>query len=203
MVPIHDTDVAEERWSKAEWENYELWEKVELRLKRHKRLWILATGLLFVTLSAVPIMLERWPKWTTRSMAVLLGREVNRIKREAINDRSAYRIRFNQDAGLSYSIEKVPNCSETTGQVTRTGSLQPKDSENAYAWFDPAVAKEMGIPGLVKEFCYDYLAGSGSVLKGESVVGFGIIPVKDLAEKKLDRMSLLLLSGPSAEISFD
>ena len=50
MVPIHDTDVAEERWSQAEWENYELWEKVELKLKRKKQLWILATFLVFLAL---------------------------------------------------------------------------------------------------------------------------------------------------------
>lgn len=48
MVPIYDSDVAEERWSKAEWRNYELWEKLEQRQIRKKRLWIMATILVFL-----------------------------------------------------------------------------------------------------------------------------------------------------------
>ena len=35
MVPIYESDVAEERWSKSEWNHYELWEKVEQRVRRH------------------------------------------------------------------------------------------------------------------------------------------------------------------------
>ena len=27
MAPIYDTDIAQSRWDKADWENYELWEK--------------------------------------------------------------------------------------------------------------------------------------------------------------------------------
>src|SRR6185437_11560801 len=94
MVPIHDSDVGEQRWSKSEWENYELWEKVELRLKRQKRLWVFATIVIFLGLSAVPIVIERWPKWSSRSMAVTLAREINRMKRDSSIGRSAFRLRF-------------------------------------------------------------------------------------------------------------
>lgn len=203
MVPIHDTDVAQERWSKAEWENYELWEKVELRLKRHRRLWILATFFLFLTLSAVPIVFERWPKWMTRSAARSLAQEINRIKREASLDRAAYRLKFIREGELSYVVERLPNCFAEKGEVIRTDSLPPQGWQKPFSWVSTARGLELGVPGLVNEFCYDYLAGSGSVLKGESIVGFGIIPAKDLTEGRLDRLSILLLSGPSAEETFD
>ena len=65
MVPIHDTDLAQERWSQTEWEHYELWEKLEVKLSDVAR----PSGsaplpfLLFFILSSVPILIEHWPKW--------------------------------------------------------------------------------------------------------------------------------------------
>jgi hypothetical protein len=203
MVPIHDTDVAQERWARAEWENYELWEKVELRLKKHKRRWVLATITLFLILSAVPIVMDRWPKWVTRSVAVELAREINRIKREASIERTAYRIRFGAGDGLNYSVEKIPNCAAGSGPSVRNGSLNRTFFRSVSTWLAPPLGSEMGVPGLAISFCYDYLAGNGALVSGENVVGFGIIPVNDLAEKRLDRLTLLLLTGASAEISFD
>lgn len=203
MVPIHDTDVASERWSKAEWENYELWEKVELRLKRQKRIWIFATLVLFLVLSSVPIVMDRWPKWATRLAARNLAQELNRLKREAIKERAAYRIRFIEEGKLNYAVERLADCSAVQGELKRTDSLVSPSVSVLYASIFPLQAKELGIPGVVNEFCYDYLTGSGAIAKGESVVGFGIIPAKDLTEKRLDRLTVLLLSGPSAEMSFD
>jgi hypothetical protein len=57
----------------------------------------------------------------------------------------------------------------------------------------------LGVPGLLREICYD--PTQGSVLEENN--GFGVISVKDLTEKRLDRLTILLVSGPSAEISFD
>jgi hypothetical protein len=203
MVPIHDTDLAEERWSKAEWENYELWEKIELRLKRQKRLWIVATGIAFVALSAVPIVMDRWPKWTTRSLSRQLAQVINQVKREAISNRSAFRIRFVGDGNIDYVVEKLSSCTAAEGEKVRASSLGEGVKSSQYTWVSPNRGSELQVPGLVTDFCYDYLVGNGAILQGNPVVGFGIIPVNDLTEKRLDRLSLLLLSGSSAEISFD
>lgn len=203
MVPIHETDLAEERWSKAGWENYELWEKVELRLKRKKRLWIFATLLTFIILSAVPIVMDRWSKWVALSLARHLAQEVNWLKREASTNHTAFRLKFITHGKLNYVIEKVQNCFAPQGEIVRAGSLVTRSIFEGYTWVNPEEGTQLGVPGLVNEFCYDDLAGSGAVLKGESVVGFGVMSVKDLAEKKVDHLSILLLSGPSAEISFD
>lgn len=203
MVPLHDSDLANERWSQAEWENYELWEKVELRLQRKKRIWIAATVFVFILLSAVPITVDRWPKWTTRIVARHLAQEMNRIKREASIDRAAYRLKFNEDEKLAYTVEKVPNCNSSQGEVVRSGAFLDDSTKNKYVWLSTSKGSELGIPGLVGEFCYDYLLGSDAVFKGDSITGIGIIPANDLTLKRLDRLTLLIFSGPSAEISFD
>lgn len=202
MVPIHDTDVSEERWSQAEWENYELWEKVELRIKRHRRLWIVTTGILFLGLSAVPLGIDKFPKWTTRRIARKLAQELNQVKLDSIAAKGAIRIRFTGESNLNYIVEKPADCTSTSGEVVRTGSLTSKDG---YRLVSPETGVELGVPGLVKDFCYDYLKGSWNLSEQstEAVIGLGIIPVNDLSDKRMDRMTVLLLSGPSAEISFD
>jgi hypothetical protein len=203
MVPIHDTDVAEERWSQSEWENFELWEKVELRLKRQRRFWILGTLFLFLVFSSVPIVMDRWPKWMTRSAAGRLAKEVNRIKREASVDRVAYRIRLLENGKLNYVVERLQSCSSQLAQVVRSSSLIDSEKPESYTWIFQAKGNELGIPGLVDEFCYDAYQGSGSARNDNDLVGFGIIPIKDVPDKRVDRVSVLLLMGPSAEISFD
>jgi len=203
MAPIHDTDIAEERWSRGGWENYELWEKVEVRLRRQKRLWILATAVMFLSLSAVPIVMDRWPKWTSRAMTRKLAQEINHIKWEAIADRAAYRLRFVGEGHLDFIVEKLAQCSSPAGEIKRTGRLGSEETSNTYSWVSAEQAKNFAIPGIVSEFCYDPLQGNYAFLNGGAVVGFGIISVKDLSESRLDRLSVLLLSGPSAEISFD
>ena len=203
MVPIHDTDLAEERWSKAEWENYELWEKIELRLRRQKRLWILATFVLFIVLSSVPILIDRWPKWKTRSIARQLAQEVNRVKQEAIAARAAYRLRFVGDGKLDFVVERLASCTATEGEKIRTVSLVDGSKRDSFAWVNSSKGLELQIPGLVNEFCYDSLIGSVAPVQEKDMIAFGIMPVNDLTEKRIDRLSLLMLSGASAEISFD
>ncbi len=203
MVPIHDSDVGEQRWSKSEWENYELWEKVELRLKRKKRFWVLATVIVVVVFSAIPTVMDRWPKWQTRSATRHLAQEINTMKREAGIERTSYRLQFIEGAKLEYFVEKVKDCKAEGGELVRSSSLIPVSPGGGYTLLSPKVGAALGIPGLIHSFCYDYLAGSVIIEYPKSIAGFGIISVKDLAEKRLDRISLLLLSGPSADVSFD
>lgn len=203
MAPIYDTDIAQSRWDKANWENYELWEKVASRHRRHRRMWIVATALVFVLLSSVPIVLDRWDKWSTLAATRRLAEEINRIKRDAGLDHAAYRLRFAPDGKLEYQVEKSRSCSDTTSTVVRSGSLFRGDKLSRYALVTPGLGAAVGIPGLIQDFCYDYLSGGDTVLKGDVVAGFGIIPVKDLAENRQDRLSILLLNGPSAVPMFD
>ena len=207
MVPIYDTDVAEERWSKAEWEQYELWEKVELRLKRRKRLWVLGTFLLFLTLFSLPIIAEQRPKRASLYATRRIAQEINRMKVEAGLNRSAYRLQFLTPS--SYEIVRLNSCAERAGQVVRSGSFS-ECSEIPLKLLDMNSRETEGLPGLVREFCYDPISGSEPANRGENVVGFAVQPEQaarmtenGAPEGALSSTSLLLLSGSSAEISFE
>jgi hypothetical protein len=211
MVPIHDTDIAHERWAQAEWQYYELWEKVEVKLRRRKALWIIATLLVFLGLSSVPILVDRWPKWTALSANRKLAQQIGLLKAEvgapSVSDHQAFRVRFNPDHRLTYTVEKVETCADPIGaastSVVRTGDLLRQAHLNDYVLLNPAQGKELGVPGLVDSFCYDSLSGSTATAKDEAISGFGIVSVKDLAEKRTDRISLLIFKGPLAELSFE
>lgn len=203
MAPIHDSDIAEERWSKAEWESYELWEQVELREKRKRRIWIFSTLVLFLILSAVPIVMERWPRWTTRSLARQLAQQITQLKRLSGIARTPYRLRLIEGSQLQFRVERVTDCSAIQGELLETGQLGSDRLKGEYTWVSESQGAQVGVPGLVNQFCYDPFMGSDALQKGQAVVGFGLIPVKDLAERRLDRMAVMLLSGPSGEISFE
>jgi hypothetical protein len=204
MVPIHDTDVGSERWSKAEWEHYELWEKTESRMRKRKGLWIGATALVFLLISSIPVIMDRSPKWAAMKYSRKLASEISAIKRQAGIDQQAFRLKFTDGSKLDYVIEKSPRCNDPSVTIVRGGNLADgKSTGDAYEILSSPVAKELSIPGIVQSFCYDAYSGSEPSEKGENLVGFAIIPVKDLTAKKTDRISIVLLKGPSAEISFD
>ncbi len=213
MAPIHETDVAEERSARAQWEHYELWEKVVVRARRKRGLWIGATVLVFFGLSAVPIVLERLPHWRAIEASRVLAQEVSKMKREAAADQHAYRIRFAGQGSLSFRVEKSANCFEPSGAVVREGTLMASAHAEKFSLLSPTRGKEIGIPGLSETFCYDPLEGSSVEWSNqEQMAGFGIIPRQDIevpgsAVNELtirrDRLSVLLLNGQSAEISFE
>ena len=57
--------------------------------------------------------------------------------------------------------------------------------------------------GFAQSICYDYLSASDVVFRGESLAGFGVMPVNDLAEKRMDRLAIMIAAGPLAEITFE
>jgi hypothetical protein len=214
MVPIYDSDIAEERWSEAEWSHYELWERVEQRIRKHNRIWIAVTLFVFLLLSSIPIMIEQRPKWRTLSAVRRLGQEINQIKREAALSREAYRIRFEGSGSLSYVVETAPHCSGPGSGVggasgdspvfrpLRSGSLLKSDAAS-YALLSREQGNQLNVPGLLESFCYDPLTGSSTSSGGEGVAGFAVVPVNDLAAGRIDRLSVILLSGPSVDLSFE
>lgn len=204
MAPIYESDVAEERYSKAEWNHYELWEKVEVRLRRIRRLWIAGTVVLFLLLSAVPIVMDLRPKWRSLLAVRELAVQINSLKREASLTRYAYRIVFSSAGNLTYTVERAESC-QRPGVMVRTGVLLgPKQAISlSLLDKDAGSAPELNLPGLVRSFCYDPMSGADFVPGGLSAAGFAVIPVNDLTGQRFDRLSLLVLSGPSAELSFE
>ncbi len=205
MAPIYESDVAEERWSKTEWNHYELWEKVEQRVRRTNRLWIAGTVVVFLVLSSIPIVMQKGPKWATLGSLRTLGETINAMKAEAAIEHAPLRIRFPGDGSLNYQVEKVEHCGENVppGKMVRSGSLVKPGQAADYVLLSRARGESLGVPGLIEEFCYDPLSGSLPAKRGETITGFAVIPSVDLAAGKLDRLSVLLLNGDSAEVSFE
>lgn len=213
MAPIYESDVPEKRWNDSEWNQYEFWEKVEHRFRRNKRLWIASTVLVFLGLSSVPVMIDQRPRWGAVAGSRILAEELNRLKLQASVEHQAFRIRFVKNDSLAYVVERLQTCRDLAASVVREGSILSqlpsvlKSVEKGYTLLTKETGEELGIPGLVTEYCYDPLTGSEPVARGQSQVGFGIAPVQDgVGEQKtgrVDRLAVLLISGVSAELSFD
>ena len=200
MAPQHESDIAKKRWEEDEWRHYELWERLEVKQRHRKWLWIAVTTLLFFILSAVPVVMEKWPKWRSVRATRELAQVLNLLKRKASTEQSPMRLKFSSPQGLDYEIEKTADCkgavSSGKHEVYSKGHLLSEGEKDKFQILPPENATLLELPGLVNEFCYDPFK------ENDQVLGFAIIPVKDLSNSRLDRYSLLILSGPSAEISF-
>lgn len=200
MAPIHDTDIAEERWSKAEWESYELWEKIEVRLKRRKLLIIAAAVAVFLMLSSIPIVMDQLPRWRAVTISRRLAQQINRLKREAGMDHQSYRITLNPD--LTFVISRAARCVDASGwSEVRTGTLVPTGPAG-YQLLNAAQGEELGIPGLAQQLCYDHLSGTQLPADG-GIVGFATGFENDIRDRRLDRISILLVKGISGEMNLD
>jgi hypothetical protein len=204
MAPIYDTDQAEDRWLKAKWDQYELWNKVELRLRRQKRLWIISTFIVFIMICSIPVFMQKWPKWVGMFAARELALLVNQIKKDAGLKHLAFEISFDFNQTLKFQIHKKNTCDEVgPGQLVQSGYVLDELLLGSYVLIGAETGEKLGIPGLKTKFCYDPMSGSTVTSKTDDVIGFGIIPAKDLTDNRSDRVSILLLTGPNAELSFE
>lgn len=207
MVPIHPTDLAENRWKSAEWEHYELWEKLEKRVQRKRRIWIAATLVVFLAISAIPVVKDRWLKWSALKVARLLSQQINQMKRDAMVARTPHRLILVDDLGVR--IEPVADCagiaslSANSAAVPTVSVRQVDFGFSELKWLEPADGERWGVPGLVREYCFDPLKGGGSAAKGLPVIGLGVAPKADLTEGRSDRMAVIFVSGPSAEVAYE
>ncbi len=205
MCPIHETDRAQERWSRDEWKYLELWEKLEQRLKKFKRYWIYATVVLFLILSSIPVVIERLPHWKALKLSRSLAEEVAQLKLLASTTRKAHRLRFLDQSLLVFQIESAASCESTEAEFVpiRAGALTSENEKNKVVLLNSEQAQQNQIPGVLTSICYDPVAGAQGLSQNEDLAGFALIPVKDLTEMRMDRIAILLLKGPSAEISFN
>lgn len=146
---------------------------------------------------------DRWPKWTTERATRRLAFEINRMKKDTAIHHKAYRLRFTDANSLEYGIEQLGLCTDTAFKKIRTASLQGGSVTSSYQRLSAEKGKTIGVPGLVDSFCYDPLTGSQAIGTDEDLIGFGIIPVNDLTEGRLDRLSVILMEGKSAKISLN
>ncbi|MBS1963936.1 MAG: hypothetical protein JST04_17120 [Bdellovibrionales bacterium] len=212
MVPIHESDVAENRWKDDEWRQFELWERIELRLRRKRGWTILAVALVFVTILAVPIVQDRLPKWRALNAMRVLAVRANQMKVDAAALGVPLRLRIENSAeGPQYVIERIDQCDANHG--FSNGIVEAKSArvwgggpvfENPargqeFVVFEPREATQLGLERVTTTVCYDPLGNTAA----DRVQALGILTAKDLTDKRLDRVAFLNFSGLFAEIDFD
>ena len=199
MAPIYESDVAENRWKEAEWHYFEFWEDAEKRARRRRTAWIGITVVLFLILTAWPVVRERSPLWASQDVARRFALELNRLKGEAGLRRTALRIRSDANS-QTFVLEQAARCDLPDSQwiPLRTISLSEWGAGETRL-IPPAQALELGQPGLVDRFCYDSLSGMDLSRATSGLVGFGFAPSSDLEQGSLERSFVLLVSGETGE----
>ena len=203
MVPIHDTDLADERWKQGEWRHYEFWEEVETRLRHKKKMWIGVVVALFLLLLSYPVIKDRMPKWRALQMTRELARQIGFLRRMAVVERVPMRLRFTDTEQLKFVIEKVKNCQDPSSHIVQAGALADPSAFNSYRLLTPELGQRFGFNKLIDQYCFEPHSGgvTSPLTLGET--GFAVIPVKDLADGRSNRIAVLLLQGNQLEISFN
>jgi hypothetical protein len=199
MAPLYESDLEKERWQEEGWKHVELWEKVQQRFRRQRRLWIFSAGLLFLFLSSIPVLIDRWPKWQTLGAARELSEKVSWMKMQAALDQQSYRILVLPENPHEYVLEKGGVCDQPeTFEVLEKRGL----GSEKYRFLLADQQEEVSLPNLVHQLCYDPIKGWQSEAPRNGLMAFALAPVRDLAEKRLDRLSLVFIQGRGAEIQF-
>ncbi len=209
MAPIHDTDLASERWAKAQWRNFELWEKLEVKIKQRRWIWIIATGVLFLLISSVPVIQDQSIKWQARAALKRLALEINSLKRMAATEHQAYLLRFVNFDTLEFVVERRETCETTQSTFVRNGFLNG-DAKTGLTLLTDEKAEKYDLRGLLTEICYDPVLGSNAVKRDpesgvldDRLFGFAILPTVDLDTQRADRLKILLIKGTTVEAHLD
>jgi hypothetical protein len=199
---LHDSDQGENRFQEDEWKYYELWEKVEVRLRRKKILIAFLVISVFLFLSAIPVWIDQSPRLKAKKYLNRLAIELNQLKLEAIDKKMALRVRFVDDR---FVVEQLPSCrSALDTQATapiflREGRLLP-ENESRLVRLTSDEAKNFGLRGILDEFCYDPLYGFEGGLSNSA---FALIPKEDIQLREERRVVLLLLKDLVADPILD
>jgi len=226
MAPIHDTDIAEKRWSDEEWRQFELWEKIETRIRRRRRLWIAMAMAGFLVLSSVPTAMDRWPKWVSRRVARQVAQEVNRLRSQAILDAKAYRLSFLDAPGLAFRVDSAESCDrfQTAAREEKSGfflsSRFGRRISNQFKILTPSEGADLGIPVLRSEICFDGIDLMGRLEENSAAPGavepskpdrpddlksfaIAVAQTSESAKSRPDHLSVVVLTGPSFEVDFE
>jgi hypothetical protein len=201
LAPIRPDDVENQAQAiHEEWKSYELWEKVEVRERRNRRGWIVLTGLLFLILSAIPVILEQGPRWKSLSLARQVASELNRVRRDAALLHEPMNVRLVFDEWMTIQVSRVKSCQdEAPASLYRQERLDPR-AQAKFRWADSEIAQKFGLEKMVQSLCFDPIRGWS--IEGQEPVGIAIFPVRDLAEMREDRAAVVWVSGIDQSISF-
>jgi len=204
--------LSEKRWEHDEWRRFELWERIELRLRRNRRLVYAAAFVVFLGLSSTPIWMDRSPAYRALRGARELSELLNQVKLEVARTRQAVRLVLSSEPGLGWEMERLASGCASSGEGAvgagsepfRRGSLLAEtESSSLFKFLSEAEGSALGIPGLLLEFCYDPIEGDFLAARGRKLAGFAVAPVVDLTALRIDRIATVVIRGHSADPRFE
>ncbi len=214
MAPVHDTDLENERWSQDEWRYFELWEKVEKRLRKKQRKIILLTMVVALIFSSVPVWIDRSIKWKGLSAIREVASLINHYKKESALQKRSFQLEFLSDPKPHVNVVALTQCQN--GRILDFQKMYPLENFNkpsdggSFRFLASEVAEQLGLPGATTSICLDHLTGvqvtSAEGQKPAKITPLSAIilaPVKDLATSRLDRVSILMMKGKNGDISFN
>ena len=195
-------DESLENKREQEWRTFELYEKVRVRDRRKKIFLSTLAALGFLTLCAVPIVEERLPKWKSLKAAQELSFEIEKLKLIAIKHKKAAKISFLETG--EFRVELLANCEGDIGGVSPKSEILEQTKwdpgANELKVLNPLDSVQFNVKLAIDQLCFDPVKGTEGIKNKKVVV---IVPVKDLAENRLDRASYIILETPSVKISIN
>lgn len=196
MCPIYESDNSQDRFEKDSWRTFEFWEKVEARFLKKRKLWVIATAIVFTGLISIPVIRDRLPKWRSFYLTRKLAAEFNELKSLVATSGEAFEIEFDPSDAMAFTIYRKPSCQSPDRSMFQTGRLGSQQASNEFTLLTPESAEKLGLKPLQSSYCLDPTTGG----KDASI---GFIPKSDLEASRSDRISVIFLTGESAEISFN
>lgn len=180
----------------------ELYEKIIVRERRKKIILVVLAFAVFLFLSGIPVYQERFPKWDSLRAAKNIAVELEKLKTESLRLKKP--LQFTVMDNGKIRIEQVSSCNPT---AAGTRAVEVVLQEKNWVHADSKVmlmkeldAKKMHLNMTTHQICFDPVSGVNAP-KTKKV--FVVVPVKDLAESRMDRASYVELETSSARISIN
>jgi len=178
----------------------ELHEKIVVRERRRRAVLVGISLVLFLVLCGVPVFNERLPKWESLKAARILAVEIEKLKTESLRLKKP--LRMSVSASGQVEVVQVHSCdgnAESTPEE-KVYSRNWHESADTLSLMGESEAKALKLKFVVNDLCFDPVSGLHS---SKSKKVFVILPVKDLAESRLDRASYVEVESQTAKISIN
>jgi hypothetical protein len=204
MAPIYESDVAEARWSAEEWRSFELWEKIEARERRRRRYWMIAAGVAFLALAAVPVVRDSAPHWATQRAARLVAQGVLKVHVLVSTTARPHRLTLQTgvDGEVAYVLERVTGCgpgARVEEEILRRPLFR---AGQGYSVVGPSAAASAGLEYLADSYCYDATQPDDERARGPVKTALGVVPTDDLSTSRWDRLSAAVVDRRTLEVQF-
>ena len=104
----------------------ELYEKIVVRERRRKAVFITLTFTIFLFLCGIPVYNERFPKWESLKAARKIAVEIEKLKTESLQLKKPLLLSILETGQLR--VEQVSHCSSASAEVPKSEGLLHEES---------------------------------------------------------------------------